>query len=197
VEVRMKKVIISCIFLFASSSYIHAEDCTKQFTIGEFGIPQSDSVVVSGLHYGNQYEPVYMEKREVQEKPEVCPDVYAFDVFQLKLKREDSFLLAACYGDLNSDGKRDYALLLRNIADETIGLRVFIHTPDGYRIIHVQKPVAFKDEPSIPQCIRKPPDGIFVGLEEQKYKVTGDLIRYGWYTYFWEGNGLREILTSD
>jgi hypothetical protein len=34
-------------------------------------------------------------------------------------------------------------------------------------------------------------------LEEQTYKVTGDLIRYGWYTYFWEGNGLREILTSD
>jgi hypothetical protein len=193
----MKTVIISCIFLLASRSYLQAEDCTKQFAIGEFGIPQSDSVVVSDLPYGKQYDPVYMEKREVQEKPEVCPYVYAFDVFQLKLTREDRFLLAACYGDVNSDGKRDYAVLLRNIAEESIELRVFIHTPDGYRVIPVQKPVAFKDEPYIPHCIRKPSDGIFIGLEEQKYKVTGDLIRYGWYTYFWEGNGLREILTSD
>jgi hypothetical protein len=193
----MKRVIISCIFVLACRSYLHAEDCAKQFTIGEFGIPQSDSVVASGLPYGKQYEPVYMEKREVQEQPEVCPDVYASDVFQLKLTREDRFLLAACYGDLNSDGKRDYALLLRNIADGTIQLRIFIHTPGGYRVIPVQKPVAFKDEPYIPQCIRKPLDGIFVGLEQETYKVTGDLIRYGWYTYFWEGNGLREILTSD
>ncbi|MCI0428813.1 MAG: hypothetical protein L0Z46_12435 [Nitrospiraceae bacterium] len=193
----MKIVVISCIFLLASSSYLHAEDCAKQFLIGEFGIPQSDSVVAAGLPYGKQYEPVYMEKREVQEKPEVCPDVYASDVFQLKLTREDRFLLAACYGDLNSDGKRDYALLLRNIADEMIQLRIFIHAPGGYRVIPVQKPVTFKDGPYIPQCIRKPSDGIFVGLEEEKYKVTGDLIRYGWYTYFWEGNGLREILTSD
>jgi hypothetical protein len=193
----MKTVIISCIFLLASRSYLQAEDCTKQFMIREFGIPQSDSVVASGLPYGKQYEPVYMEKREVQEKPEVCPDVYAFDVFQLKVKREDRFLLAACYGDVNSDGKRDYAVLLRNIAEESIELRVFIHTPDGYRVIPVQKPVAVKDEPYIPHCIRKPSDGIFIGLEEQTYKVTGDLIRYGWYTYFWEGNGLREILTSD
>jgi hypothetical protein len=193
----MKTVIISCIFVLASRSYLLAEDCSNQFRIGEFGIPQSDSVVASGLPYGKQYAPVYMEKRQVQELPEVCPDVYASDVFQLKLTREDRFLVAACYGDVNSDGKRDYAVLLRNIADETIELRVFIHTPDGYRVLPVQKPVAFKDEPYIPQCIRKPPDGIFVGLEEQKYKVTGDLIRYGWYTYFWEGNSLREILTSD
>lgn len=193
----MKTVIISCIFVLASRSYLHAEDCSNQFRIGEFGIPQSDSVVASGLPYGQQYEPVYLEKREVQEQLEVCADVYASDVFQLKLTRDDRFLLAACYGDVNSDGKRDYAVLLRNIADGTIELRVFIHTADGYRVLPIQKPVAFKDEPYIPQCIRKPPDGIFVGLEEQKYKVTGDLIRYGWYTYFWEGNGLREILTSD
>jgi len=91
----MKTVIISCIFLLASRSYLQAEDCTKKFMIGEFGIPQSDSVVASGLPYGKQYKPVYMEKREVQEKPEVCPYVYAFDVFQLKLTREDRFLLAA------------------------------------------------------------------------------------------------------
>jgi hypothetical protein len=98
---------------------------------------------------------------------------------------------------LNSDGKRDYAVLLRNIADGTRELRVFLHTPDGYRVLPVQKPVALKDEPSIPQCLRKPPDGIVVGLEEQQYHVTGDLIRDGWYPYFWEGNSLREILTSD
>lgn len=67
----MKTVIISCILLFASRSYLQAEDCTKQFPIGEFGIPQSDSVVASGLPYGKQYEPVYMEKHEVREKPEV------------------------------------------------------------------------------------------------------------------------------
>ena len=194
----MKKVIICCIFfLLASSGYLHAEDCTKKFTIGEYGIPQSDSVVASGLPYGKQYEPVYMEKREVQDTPELCAYVYTFDVFQLKLKREGRFLLAGCYGDFNGDGKRDYALLLRNISDETIQLRVFIHEPDGYRVMPIQKPAALKDESPIPICIRKPPDGIFVGLEEQKYKVTGDLIHYGWYTYFWEGNSLREILTSD
>jgi hypothetical protein len=193
----VKKVVISCIVLLASSSYLHAKDCTKQFTVGEYGIPQSDSVATSDLPYGKQYKPVYMEKREVHEKPEDCPYVYAFDVFQLRLKRQDRFLLAGCYGDLNSDRKRDYALLLRNIADDTIQLHVFIHTPDGYRDIRIQKPVPFKDEQYIPQCIRKPSDGIFVGLEEQKYKVTGDLVRYGWYTYFWEENSLKEILTSD
>jgi len=193
----MKTVIISCAIVLASSGYLHAEDCTKKFTIGEYGIPQSDSVVASGLPYGKQYEPVYMEKREVQDTPELCAYVYTFDVFQLKLKREGRFLLAGCYGDFNGDGKRDYALLLRNISDETIQLRVFIHEPDGYRVMPIQKPAALKDESPIPNCIRKPPDGIFVGLEEQKYKVTGDLIHYGWYTYFWEGNSLREILTSD
>ncbi len=193
----MKTVIISCAIVLASSGYLHAEDCTKKFMIGEYGIPQSDSVVASGLPHGKQYEPVYMEKREVQDTPELCAYVYTFDVFQLKLKREGRFLLAGCYGDFNGDGKRDYALLLRNIADETIQLRVLIQAPDGYRVMPIQKPVVFKDDHPMPSCIRKPPDGIFIGLEEQKYKVTGDLIHYGWYTYFWEGNGLREILTSD
>jgi hypothetical protein len=193
----MKTVIISCLFLLASSGALHAADCTQKFTIGEYGIPQSDSAITSGLPYGKQYEPLYMEKRAIQEKPEVCPYVYAFDVFQLKRKRQPKLLLAGCYGDVNSDGKRDYALLLRNIADDTVQLRVFIHTPDGYRVILVQKPVAFEDDQYIPHCIRKPPNGLFIGLEEQRYHVAGDLIGYGWSTYFWEGNGLREILTSD
>jgi len=72
-----------------------------------------------------------------------------------------------------------------------------MHTPDGYEDISNQKPVAFKDGQYIPHCIRKAPDGIFVGWEEQKSTVTGDLVRYGWYTYFWQGNSLKEILTSD
>ena len=193
----MKKVVITCIILLASSSYLHAEDCTKQFTIGEYGIPQSDSVAASDLPIGKQYKPVYMEKRQVNENSEDCPYVYPFDVFQLQLKRHDTFLLAGCYGDLNSDGKRDYALLLRNIADDTTQLHVFIHTPNGYQVTPIQEPVAFADEQYIPQCMRKPVDGIFVGLEEQKYKVIGDLVRYGWYTYFWEGKSLKEILTAD
>jgi hypothetical protein len=193
----VNKVVITCIVFLASSSYLHAEDCTKQFTIGEYGIPQSDSVATSNLPIGKQHKPVYMEKRDVQEKPEDCTDVYPSDVFQLQLKRHDTYLLAGCYGDVNSDGKRDYVLLLRNIPDDTIQLHVFIHTPDGYRDIPIRQPVALKDGQSIPQCIGKPADGIFVGLEEQKYNVTGDLVRYGWYTYFWEGNNLKEILTSD
>jgi hypothetical protein len=193
----VNKVVITCIVFLASSSYLHAEDCTKQFTIGEYGIPQSDTVVASNLPIGKQHKPVYMEKRVVQEKPEDCTDVYPSDVFLIQLKRYDTYLLAGCYGDVNSDGKRDYALLLRNIADDTIQLHVFIHTLDGYRDILIQQPVALKDGQYIPQCIRKPADGIFVGLEERKYHVTGDLVRHGWYTYFWEGNNLKEILTSD
>ena len=193
----MKAIVIIGIVLLASCSDLHAEDCAKQFTIGEYGIPQSDSVVASRLPIGKQYKPVYMEKREVNEKPEDCPEVYPSDVFQLHLKRHDAFLLAGCYGDVNSDGKRDYALLLRNMADDRVQLHVFIHAPDGYRAIPVQKPIAVAQPQSVPQCIRKPPDGIFVGLEGQTYNVTGDLVRYGWYTYFWEGNSLREILTSD
>lgn len=193
----MKEVVFICIVLLGSNNYLHAEDCTKQFPIGEYGIPQTDFVAVSDLPNGKQYKSVYMEKREVHEKPEDCPYVYPSDVFHLQLKKYDKFLLAGCYGDLNSDGKRDYALLLRNIVDDTIQLRVFIHTPDGYRDIPIRKSAAFEQEQHIPQCIRKPPDGIFLGLEEQKYKVTGDLVRYGWYTYFWEGDSLKEILTSD
>ncbi len=194
---RVKAIVIIGIVLFASCSDLHAEDCAKQFTIGEYGIPQSDSIAASRLSIGKQYKPVYMEKREVNEKPEDCSEVYPSDVFQLHLKRHDTYLLAGCYGDVNSDGKPDYALLLRSIADDSIQLHVFIHALDGYRDIPIQKPVAFAQAQSIPHCIRKPPDGIFVGLEEQKYNVTGDLVRYGWYTYFWEGNNLREILTSD
>jgi hypothetical protein len=95
----MQTVIISCIVVLASRSYLHAEDCSSQFRIGECGIPQSDSVVASALPYGKQYERVYLEKRQVQEQPEVCPDVYASDVFQLTRTREDRLLVAACYGD--------------------------------------------------------------------------------------------------
>jgi hypothetical protein len=193
----VKNVIITCIVLLASINYLHAEECSKQFTIGEYGISQSDAIVTRGLSFGKQYEPMYMEKREIHEQNEHCPDVYPSDVFALHLKRQHTFLFAGCFGDVNSDGKRDYALLLRNDADDTIQLHVFLHTPDGYRDIPIQKPVALKDGPYIPQCIRKPPNGIFVGLEQQTYKVIGDLVRYGWYTYFWEGNSLKEILTSD
>lgn len=193
----MKKVLMSCIFVLASSGYLHAEDCTKKFTIGEYGIPQSDSIA-AGLPYGKQYEPVYMEKQKVDDEPDLCRYISISQVFQLKFKREGGFLLAGCYGDFNSDGKRDYALLVKNIADKTVHLRVFIHAPDGYRVIPLEETGApHKDEVYIPSCERKPPDGIFVGLEEQKYKVTGDLIHYGWYTYFWEGNDLKQILTGD
>jgi len=196
-EWRVREVVFTCIVLLGSNNYLHAEDCTKQFTIGEYGIPQSDSVAASDLPNGKQYKPVYMEKREVREKPEDCPYVYPSDVFHLQLNKHDKFLFAGCYGDLNNDGKRDYALLLRNIADDTIQLRVFIRTPDGYRGIPIRNPAAFEQEQHIPRCIRKPLDGIVIGVEQETYNVTGDLVQYGWYTYFWEGNGLKEILTSD
>lgn len=197
-EGKMKTVILTWLAILASSSYLHAEDCAKQFKIGEFGIPQSDSIAASTLPDGKRYKPVYMEKREVHVKPELCPFTYPLDVFQLHLKRDPRFLLAGCYGDVNSDGKRDYVLLLRHIADDRIQLHVFIHTPGGYRDIPLQTPAALKDyEQDIPHCIRKPPDGIFRGFDEDKFTVTGDVISYGWFSYYWEGNGLKEIITRD
>lgn len=193
----MKRTLIIGIILLLRCGYSHAEDCTKKFRIGEFGIPQSDPVIKSGVLYGREFEPVYMEKQKVNAEPDVCRYVYAFDVFRLTLKKEKRFLIAGCYGDLNGDNKRDYVLLLRNASDQRIRLQVFVRLATGYRVIPVQEPRDFAVELPIPMCERKPSNGIFIGLEEQKYKVSGDILHYGWYSYFWEGNGLKEIITSD
>jgi hypothetical protein len=197
-KANMKRVFFTCLALLASSSYVHAEDCSQKFKLGEYGLPQSDAVAASKLHDEKRYTPVYMEKRAFHEKSELCRMVSTLDVFQLHLKKQNTFLLAGCHADFNSDGKRDYALLLRNIADDTIQLHVFIHATDGYRDIPLQTPKALQDfEQPIPVCIRKPPDGIFHGFDQDTFAVTGDLVSYGWYAYYWEGNGLKEIITTD
>lgn len=181
----MKTVIICCAILLISCGYSQAEDCTKGFPVGEYGIPQSDSIVASGSLYGNEFEPVYMKKQRVDEEgPDACRYVYTFDIFRLKLKKEEGFLFAGCWGDFNGDGKRDYALLLRSIADQKIQLRVFIQSINDYRVVPIWNPVDFNDDHPIPICIRKPSDGTFIGIWKEKYKVIGDLINYGWYTYF-------------
>ena len=193
----MKALIISSIFLMLGCAQLRAEDCSEKFRVGEFGVPQSDSIVASGKLYGPEFVAVYMEKQRVEDAPEVCRYVYAFDVFRLTLDRREDFFYAGCYGDINGDGARDYVLLLTSAGDERrTQLKAFIHTGDGYRVVSLGQGGVI-DSGYIPRCIRRPPDGIFHFLEDGEVKVVGDLITYGWYTYFWENDDLREILTSD
>ena len=137
-----------------------------------------------------------MKKQTVEESPEVCRFVYAFDVFQLTQDKAADSLYAGCYGDFNADGARDYVLLLASAGDrKKTRLEVFIHTHDGYRAISLGQ--GDVGDGYIPRCIRRPRNGVFHGLEDEVYQVIGDVVTYGWYSYFWEKDGFREILTSD
>jgi len=196
-EKRMKRAAIIGFVLLLRCACSHAEDCAAKFRIGEFGIPQSDPVIASGALYGTESEPVYMEKKAVTETPEVCRYVYAFDVFRPTLDKDERFLIAGCYGDFNGDNKRDYVLMLRSASDQKIRLQVYIWSIAGYQAIPVQGARQFDAELPIPMCERMPKNRIFVGLENQQFTVKGDVLHYGVYSYFWEGNGLRGILTSD
>jgi hypothetical protein len=193
----MKTLIISLTFLMMFCADLRAVDCSNKFPIGEFGIQQSDPIVASGKLFGEGFTPVYMEKRKVEQTPEVCRYVYARDVFRLTLDEDNDFLYAGCYGDLKGDGARDYVLLLASGANrKKTQLMAFIPRANGYRAIPLGKGGEIGNG-FIPQCIRRPSSGVFEGLEGQRFNVVGDLVRYGWYTYFWEKNDLREILTSD
>lgn len=47
-------------------------------------------------------------------------------------------------------------------------------------------------------CYKKSDTGKFTGLQEMENDMPGDLIRFGWYSYVWNGkNGFKEIITSD
>jgi hypothetical protein len=192
----MQRLAISSVLLVVTCGCLRAEDCSKKFTIGEFGIPQADAAVVSGKLFPQGFVPVYMKKQKVEETPEVCRYVYAFDVFQLTPDKEADVLYAGCYGDFNADGARDYVLLLASAADrKKTELVAFVHTRDGYRAMPLGQGVI--DDGYIPRCIRRPQDGVFHALEAQEFHVVGDVITYGWYSYLWEKDGFREILTSD
>ena len=192
----IKTLIIGLTFLVMSCADLRAEDCSKKFPIGEYGIPQSDPVVSSGKLFGEGFTPVYMEKQKVEQAADVCRYVYATDVFRLTLDKGKDFLYAGCYGDLKGEGARDYVLLLASGTDrKRTQLVTFIHQKNGYRAALLGKGDVIGNG-FIPQCIRRPSGGVFEGLEGQKFHVVGDLIRYGWYTYFWEKNNLREIVTS-
>jgi len=193
----MNAFVAISIFSLLSSAPLWAEDCSRKFPSGEFGIPQSDPIAASGKLFAEGLIPLYMEKQRIEETPEVCRDVYAFDVFRLTLEKKKDYLYAGCYGDFNHDGVRDYVLLFASAPDrKKTQLKAFIHTGDGYRAISLGQG-GVMDDGHIPYCIRRPSNGIFRGLEGQEYKVPGDLVTYGWFTYFWENNDLREILTSD
>ncbi len=192
----MRRVAVSWLLLLVSCAALRAEDCTKKFVVGEFGIPQAEAAAIAAKYLPQGFIPLYMNKQKVEETPEVCRFVYSFDVFKVTPDKSAGSLNAGCYGDFNADGARDYVLLLASTADRTkTRLEAFVHTQDGYRAISIVQGAS--EEGYIPRCIRKPRNGIFKGLEGAEFHVLGDGITYGWYTYFWEKDGFREILTSD
>ncbi len=198
-DIYRKTAVLSLLFLLSVCGSAYAEDCTRKFPAGEYGIPVSDAVLASGALPCDGLRPVYLIKRKVEDTPELCRYVNVFDVFRLTLEKGEGRLFAGCTVDLNGDGKKDYVLLLAGNADTRKAvLTAFINTSKGYRGIPLSNTGGGPgDDELIPHCIRKPAGGIFTGLEGARYAVTGDLVTYGWYTYYWEKDGFKQVLTSD
>ena len=90
-------------------------NCSDRFQPGSYGVPADETAVRAGALAVSGFAPMYLEKRKVEvSDPAVCRYVTAYDVFRLN-PGQGGGLLAGCYGDFDGDGRRDYALLLREV----------------------------------------------------------------------------------
>jgi hypothetical protein len=147
---------------------------------------------------------MYLEKRRVEESdPAVCRYVTAYDVFRLT-SGQGSGLLAGCYGDFDGDGQRDYALLLREVGGTKVIARVFLARTPRYLVFAlgpIIDPYGFNEDPTLwpgPFCQRIPTDGRYRALESEIH-VFGDVIRVGWYAYYWlpAEQRFQDVLVAD
>lgn len=113
-------------------------------------------------------------------------------------------MVYGCTGDFNNDGNTDYALVVNNTQIERDQL-VVITAADTHFVLQSFTPLKeiveknpFSRMLGAPRCYKKSETGKFTGLEEMEYNMPGDLIRFGWYSWVWDGeNGFKEIVTSD
>lgn len=175
----------------APGSAAAAVDCADRLRVGDYGVPVNEPAVRTGALAVLGFAPIYLEKRTVVESdPSVCEYVTTSDVFRLTSRR-GSGLLAGCYGDFDGDGRRDYALLLREVGGTKVVPYVFLARPPHYvafALGRIVDPYGFGEDPSVwpgPFCHRKPENRLYPALEGHVIHVFGDVIQVGWYVYYW------------
>ncbi len=160
-----------------------ATDCAQRFAPGAYGVPATDPAVRASLLTVPGFRPIYLEKH---------------------IDREPRPLLAGCYGDFDSDGRRDYALLLQGAGGEVIP-HVFVAVPPRYRVFVLPKvtdPYGFGEDRTLwpgPFCQKRPANGQYKFLESGSVHVVGDVIQVGWYGYYWspEVKRFEAVLIQD
>lgn len=165
-------------------------NCSERFQPGSYGVPVDEPAVRSGALAVSGFAPIYLEERKVEvSRSADCRYVTAYDVFRLTPVQSGG-LLAGCYGDFDGDGRRDYALLLREVGGTNVKAYVFLARSPRYIAValgRVTDPYGFNEDPSLwpgPFCYRKPENGTYKALESE-IRVFGDVIQVGWYAYYW------------
>ncbi len=186
-------VLTLCFGLVALGSFgpvSASTDCSERFQAGSFGVPVDEPAVRAGALAVSGFAPMYLEKRKVEDSdPALCRYVTTYDVFRL-IPGQGSSLLAGCYGDFDGDGRRDYALLLREVGGTKVIAYVFLaRTPRylAFPLGPITDPYGFNEDTSLwpgPFCHRKPENGTFRALESE-IRVFGDIIQVGWYAHYW------------
>lgn len=182
-----------------------SRDCGQELRPGAYGVPVDEPAVRAGALTVAGFSPIYLEKRTVEvSDPALCSYVTAHDVFRLT-PGSRSGLLAGCSGDFDGDGRRDYALLLREIGGTNIVPYVFLARPPRYVAValgRIVDPYGFGEDRSLwpgPFCHNKPGNGIYTALEGQTIRVVGDVIQVGWYAYYWvpAEQRFQDVLIAD
>jgi len=165
-------------------------DCAERFRAGSYGVPVDELAVRTGALTVTGFAPMYLEKHNVAvSDPVDCRYATAYDVFRL-IPGQRSRLLAGCYGDFDGDGRRDYALLLKEVGGRKVAAYAFLSRPQRYLAIPlggVSDPYGFNQDPTKwpgPFCKRRPGNGRYKALGDE-IAVFGDIIQVGWYAHYW------------
>ena len=173
-----------------------ALDCSQKFSGGVFGVPSACADVAAILAANKSFKPVYIEKTGRRGFKGDCSHVSANDYFRLVFTPSGTLGYAGCYGDFDGDCRRDYALLLADPTGHKTGPSVFLRRGDGFVktcLWSECEKQGFSEqdaELSGPLRVDRPADGIFRSpYDERAHHVPGDLIAFGWFTYYWDSHG--------
>lgn len=164
------------------------------------GIKQEDPALTSGKLDVQGWVPIYIGKRKLFFGTHVWEEAIV-----VAEKKPDS-LLAGCISDFNGDDRQDYLLVLQRTLDGMLQMHAFIAQAEHYRVMPISELFELRDStdqsnlvgPQTPVCGKRPKSGIFQPFrDEPGYRVVGDVIKFGWDSYFWEGYNFRSVLSSD
>lgn len=191
----MKIVIFVLTFVVSSSGVVYAKNCPQTLPKETPRLLHNDTNVINALRYLPSHKPLYMNN----------PRGHG----ELNHKAGPRSYFAGCYGDFDHNRQRDYALLLLNPKTQKMQAFAFVAKKNGYKITALgsamgpykvlrHRPVSQGGDPNVPFCWKRPAAGIINVWECERYRVTGDIIVYGWYAYLWQNdNSFRSILIGD